>query len=185
MFLAGIESRANTVSARLPDKSSMVIVASGHGVRASIEQDGAAAPRPGRAVGVDRRITAAMRQATQIIAVAGRGFSQDGRDFVVLGVAIPSVAKQGSSYCGAGSEDYVLLIEWHPRSRTLKLRDRLRVQSCLQSMELQSDQGSDLRVVLRGVADPARVDLTWLQHPRYGPATKTLTIGAGKFILSP
>ena len=103
----------------------------------------------------------------------------------MLGAAIPSVERQGGGYCGAGTEDYLLLIEWQPRPRKLVLRDRIQVQSCLRSMALQSDQGSELRVVLRGVDDPEKVELTWLQHPHDGPATKTLTAAKGSFVLSP
>ena len=43
--------------------------------------------------------------------VAGHGFSEGGRMFLVLTVAIPSVARQGGGYCGVGTEDYLLLIE--------------------------------------------------------------------------
>ena len=145
----------------------------------------APSPSRGEAVAVDRRLAKALRGASQLVAVAGRGFVEAGRTFVVLGVAVPSVATQGGGYCGAGTEDDLLLIEWKTRPARLELRDRFQVQSCLKSMELQSDQGSELRVVLSGIDDPGTATLTWLQHPRYGPATKTVTAPAGKFVVLP
>ena len=110
---------------------------------------------------------------------------QDGRTYAVIGVAVPSVARQGGGFCGSGTEDYLLLLEVKERLRRLELRDRLQVQSCLQSMVLRSDMGSELTHALRDVDDPTAISLAWLQHPRFGAATKTLRIDAGKFVLSP
>ena len=178
--------QAGSVSFRMPDGGAIAIAnTSGH-LRGSLARAAKVAP-PARAeaIAFDRALESELLRAEQWVAVAGRGFAEGSRTFVVLGAAIPSVAKPGLGYCGAGTEDYLLLIEWKTRPRRLELRDRVQVQSCLQSMALQSDQGSELRVVLRGIDDPGKATLTWLQHPRYGPATKTVTAKAGKLVVLP
>ena len=185
ILAATASARAEPASFRLPDLGTVTIAVDGGPVRARFMPRPAPSPSRGEAVAVDRRLAKALRGASQLVAVAGRGFVEAGRTFVVLGVAVPSVATQGGSYCGAGTEDDLLLIEWKTRPARLELRDRFQVQSCLKSMELQSDQGSELRVVLSGIDDPGTATLTWLQHPRYGPATKTVTAPAGKFVVLP
>lgn len=185
ILAASASARAEPASFRLPDVGAISITADGGHVRSHLMPRPEASPSRGEAVAVDRRLAIALHRASQLVAVAGRGFVEAGRTFVVLGAAIPSVAKPGLGYCGAGTEDYLLLIEWKTRPRRLELRDRVQVQSCLQSMALQSDQGSELRVVLRGIDDPGKATLTWLQHPRYGPATKTVMAPAGKFVVLP
>lgn len=175
-----------SASFRLPDGAAIGIETSAGHVRGRLVRP-THVPAPGRdeVVTFDRPLASALRRAEQLVAVAGRGFADGGRTFVVLGVAIPSVDARGSGYCGAGSEDHLLLLEWKARLRKLELRDRVQVQSCLQPMALQADQGSELRTVLRGIDDPKRATLTWLEHPRYGPTTKTVTATAGKFVVSP
>jgi hypothetical protein len=58
--------------------------------------------------------------------------------FVVL-VREPSKSKRGTGFCGAGFEDYLLLIE--AKSKRLSLLDNILLQSCLNSKELASDKG--------------------------------------------
>ncbi len=47
----------------------------------------------------------------------------------------------GQGYCGAGYEDYLLLVEI--LERKLLLRDRFLLQSCLKSISMYIDQGDD------------------------------------------
>lgn len=185
ILAASSSALAEPASFRLPDVGAIAITVDGGHVRAHLMPRPRTSPSRREGVAVDRRLAIALHRASQLVAVAGRGFVEAGRTFVVLGAAIPSVAKPGLGYCGAGTEDYLLLIEWKTRPRRLELRDRVQVQSCLQSMALESDQGSELPVVLRGIDDPGKATLTWLQHPRYGPATKTVTAPAGKFVVLP
>ena len=126
----------------------------------------------------------AVRRATEFVVVAGRGFSEGGRTFFVLGIATPSLKSAGGGFCCAGTEDALLLVEWKSGPQRLELRDSFEAQSCLHAMTLGSDQGSDLRVVLRGVDDPKNLVLDWLQHPRYGSGRKTLTVSSGALVLA-
>ena len=184
ILVAPAASRAESASFRLPELGAIAIAAEGGHVRARrVPRPPALPSSRGESVAVDRRLTSELRRAAQLMAVAGRGFTEHGRTFLLLGVAIPSVAKQGLGFCGAGTEDYLLLVEWMAGTRKLELRDRVQVQSCLKPMVLQSDQGTDLRVVLGGIDDPANFRLTWLEHPAYGPGTKTLAVDNGKFVV--
>ena len=176
-------AQAEAVVVRLPNGVSISLGTGGGPARAL---PNASAPGShGGKVSVDPVVARHLQAATEVVAVAGRAFSQAERTFLVLGVARSSVARPGTGYCGAGTEDELVLFEWRPSPGRLELRDRLPIQSCLKSMELQSDRGTALRVVLGGIDEPARFTLTWLQHPQYGPATRTVTVDQGKFVLSP
>lgn len=185
VMAASVAARAESAVFSSPDLGALDIATDGGRVSARVAPKSQAAPSQSENVPIDRRLTNDLHRASDLVAVAGHGFSEGGRTFFVLGAAFPSVERQGGGYCGAGTEDYLLLVELKSRPRALELRDRIQVQSCLQSMALQSDQGSELRVVLRGVDDPEKIVLTWLQHPHFGPATKTLTSATGKFVVSP
>jgi hypothetical protein len=61
--------------------------------------------------------------------------------FIVM-VREPSRPKSiGRGYCGAGYEDYLLLVE--VLEKKLLLRDQLLLQSCLKSISIFIDQGDD------------------------------------------
>lgn len=47
----------------------------------------------------------------------------------------------GQGYCGAGYEDYLLLVEI--RGKKLTLKDQFLLQSCLKSISMFIDQGDD------------------------------------------
>lgn len=186
LMLGGIGDAGNAASltVQLPEAGSLSITTQAG--KAHVSSALGASTAGARAVLLDGPLARELARASEVVSVGGdRGVLQGGRTFLVLGVAIPSVAKPGDGFCGAGTEDFLLLVEWKARPSKLELRDRLRVQSCIQSMELQSEQGSDLRTVLRSAGDPANFTLTWLQHSRYGPSTKTVTLFNGKFAVAP
>jgi hypothetical protein len=126
---------------------------------------------------------AALTGASQLLVVGKQGFTSDGRDYIVLAVARPSTSRSGSGYCGAGTEDKLLLLEWARETRTLLLRDSLEIQSCLRSIELASDQGSELVKVLGGIDDPASFRLTWLDHPKYGHSSREVIAKRGRLLV--
>lgn len=186
LALAGFceASSADPLNVALPEAGSLSIAAGSGSVRAWISVEPGPSATTGQRVNIDTRLTRELRLASEVVSVGVKAFSQDGYTFLVLGVSTPSVVSPGSGYCGAGTEDVLLLVEWKTRPPRLVLRDRIQVQSCLQSMELRSDQGNELSKVLH-VENPAQFTLDWLLHPRYGSATKTLSVASGKFALSP
>ncbi len=185
LSLAAFCIRAEPAIATLPDIGRISLAVEGNRVKARVAHDSVGSPARSHVVSLDKPLQTRLRRATELVVLAGRGFTDDGRTFFILGVATPSVQTPGAGFCGAGTEDFLLLIEWKDKPRRLELRDPLQVQSCLQSMVLASDQGSDLLVVLHGVDDPAKVVLSWLQHLRYGAVTRTLTVSRGAFVLAP
>lgn len=124
----------------------------------------------------------AVAGATNLIVVGDGEFQQDGRRYLMLGVAVPSKQANGVGFCGAGTEDKLLLVELG-KSHRLYLRDGLEIQSCLKSFALSSDQGTDLHVVLGSIADPSEFQLTWLMHPKYGDVSKTVHVRGGKLFI--
>ena len=61
--------------------------------------------------------------------------------FIILSREPSRPGAMGQGYCGAGYEDYLLLVEM--LNRELVLRDQLLLQSCLKSISLFLDQGDD------------------------------------------
>lgn len=177
-------SSADPLKVALPEAGSLSIAAGSGPVRAWVSVGPGPSATTGQRVNVNARLTRELRSASEVVSVGAKAFSQDGYTYLVLGVSTPSVVSPSSGYCGAGTEDFLLLVEWKTRPPRLELRDRIQVQSCLQSMELRSDQGNELSKVLR-VENPAQFTLDWLLHPRYGSATKTFSVARGKFALSP
>ena len=178
-----VAANAQQLTVRLPDARSLSIAAEAGKVHASTAPR---APATGsQTVSLGGPLARELARSSEVIAVGNEAILQNGRTFLVLGVAIPFIGKSGGGYCGAGTEDFLLLVELNARASRLELRDRLQVQSCVQSMELQSDRGNDLHTALRSAKDPANFTLTWLRHPRYGPSTKTVSPVAGKFAVGP
>ncbi|MGE5450300.1 MAG: hypothetical protein ACM3VZ_00475 [Acidobacteriota bacterium] len=116
---------------------------------------------------------------TNLVVVGGGDFQQDGRRYFICGVPVPSKQSNGAGFCDAGTEDKLLLVELGKAHR-LYLRDEFEIQSCLKSIALSSDQGADLHVVLGVIGNPSEFQLTWLMHPKYGDATKTVRVRVGK-----
>lgn len=134
------------------------------------------------AVALAASLQRAVVGATNLVVVGGGDFQQGGRRYLLLGVAVPSNQANGAGFCGAGTEDKLLLAELGTAHR-LYLRDKLQIQSCLKSFALSGDQGADLNVVLGSIADPSEFQLTWLMHPKYGDVTKTVRVRDAKLLI--
>lgn len=153
-------------------------------LRATLTKATSASASVKSTIAVDAAIINAIRDATEIIGIGARAFADGDRSYFVLAVATPSVERSGTGFCGAGTEDKLILIEWRGKTRKLVMRDQLEIQSCLKSIALQSDQGSELLRLLGKVDDPAHIRLTWLEHPKYHQTTKTVTSQGGKFVVT-
>jgi hypothetical protein len=155
----------------------------GNAFGASLSKETSASASVKLRVSVDTAIIKGAHRATEILGVGSRAFSINGRTYFVLAVATPSVERPGLGFCGAGTEDKLMLIEWRGKSRKLVLLDQLEIQSCLKSIALKSDSGNDLVALLGKVEDPAQIRLTWLEHPKYHQATKTVLSQVDKFVV--
>jgi hypothetical protein len=166
---------ASLAATPLPDGSSLSLTLSQKGVQATVT------PPHAHAVALEARLKTALAGASELFVVGQRGFAQEGHHYLVLAAAKPSTAHGGSGYCGAGTEDKLLLVEWLPPKQMLQLRDTMEIQSCLKTFELASDQGNELKKVLGGITDPAEIQLTWLNHPQYGDSPKSVKVRNQKF----
>lgn len=81
-----------------------------------------------------------LKQAEDVRLV-GNSSNPEPQLFIVM-IREPSLPNtMGRGYCGAGYEDYLLLVEI--LGRKLLLRDELLLQSCLKSIAMYLDQGDD------------------------------------------
>jgi hypothetical protein len=93
---------------------------------------------------IDYKIdSAASRYLTRAdnIRLIANGSGQKTQLFIILSREPSRPGATGQGYCGAGFEDYLLLVEI--LKRELVLRDQLLLQSCLKSISLFIDQGDD------------------------------------------
>jgi hypothetical protein len=67
---------------------------------------------------------------------------QNGKLFIVLSREPSRPNSMGRGYCGAGYEEYLLLIEIS--GAKIELRDQFLLQSCLQSISMLIEHGDDL-----------------------------------------
>ena len=160
----------------MPDGTSLSFSLAKGGVRAAVSSG----PEM-RQVTMDGLLERTLSGATEVLVVGQRGFPREGHDYIILAIAKPSTEHNGLGYCGAGTEEKLLLIEWQRVQRSLRLSDVLEVQSCLKTFELASDQGHDLKSLLGGFVDPAELTLTWLNHPVYGDVPKSISVKDGRF----
>jgi hypothetical protein len=105
---------------------------------------------------------------TVLIQPAQRG------SFVVLLARLPSTAKRGTGFCGAGYEDHLVLLSYDQR---YSLQDDFLLQSCLQSIAVDTD-GELLNVD----EHKQTIGFRWLGKPDQDE--HYLLIAGGKFLLS-
>jgi len=110
-------------------------------------------------------------------------FQQDGHTYFYLVTQEPSRENRGAGYCGAGTEDILRLIEIAKPPLHLIERDKLLLQSCLESIELDDASGASLRKQLERRTDPQHLTLTWSEHPKFGSAPKRVTVRDGRLAL--
>jgi hypothetical protein len=79
------------------------------------------------------------------------------KDLFVLLVREPSRQNRAAGYCGAGHEDYLLLVE--AKNNKLKLLDKFLLQSCYKSLLLESDNDDEPEAALK--IDPVRSTITY------------------------
>jgi hypothetical protein len=128
----------------LPAVADDIMLLSVHGPRISIDI------KEGRAVAkdkeknivyqVDRAISRHLIRGSDTRLISSESGSKE-QLFIVLTREPSRPGAMGHGYCGAGYEDYLLLIE--VLGRKLLLRDQFLVQSCLKSISMFIDQGDD------------------------------------------
>jgi hypothetical protein len=89
----------------------------------------------------------------------------------------PSTKSGGSGFCGAGHEDYAILIE--KKNNAVILKDSYLLQSCLKSITLDSDDPEDILSGLSIDSTAFTVTFTILEDPK--KKKNILSVIEGKF----
>jgi hypothetical protein len=89
---------------------------------------------------VDSSISAHMKKADEIQLLDYKSNTKNPL-FIILSREPSRLGRMGMGYCGAGYEDYLLLVE--PGNRKIVLRDKLLLQSCLEGKLIYNDAGGD------------------------------------------
>lgn len=139
------------------------------------------------AASVNLKWSPALKRAIAVsddVFVAGAAtFQQDGHTYFYLVTREPSRENRGAGDCGAGTEDILRLIEVVKPPLRLVERDKLLLQSCLESIELDEASGASLRAQLEHRTDPQHLMLMWAAHPKFGSAPRRVTVRDGRLAL--
>lgn len=126
----------------------------------------------------------AIATADDVFVAGATAFEQEGRTYFYLVTQEPSRENRSAGYCGAGTEDVLRLIEMttKPPLRLIE-QDKLLLQSCLESLELDDATGASLRKQLERRTDPQHLALTWSGHPKFGSSPKQVRVRDGRLVL--
>lgn len=105
-------------------------------------------------------------------------FMFEGHPAFAAVIRVPSAPNHPMAYCGAGHEDYILLVSI--AENIARLRDQILIQSCLKHISLVSDLGDEPRVAVLPADYPeiARVRIISPSGTRI--EDKTVTVENGK-----
>jgi hypothetical protein len=126
---------------------------------------------------VDKNLAIILKNSEEIFPAFSKKTS-DGNYFVFISRA-PSKAPQSTGYCGAGFEDSLILLLY--KKNKLYFRDDFLLQSCLQSIILESDDSSDILKSITIDSDSHLIKFRWMTKPNDMP--HTVEILGGKFSL--
>ena len=86
---------------------------------------------------VDAKARAMLKTAWEWRFVPGTQVQQGGEPLALAEVTLPSNTTRPSGYCGAGSEDYLVLVSL--KKNALQVHDSLLVESCIQTLTLMAN----------------------------------------------
>lgn len=99
--------------------------------------------------------------------------------YVILSREPSRPDNMGRGYCGAGHEDYLLLVE--KERQKLVLRDKLLLQSCLESRLIYSTAGGDDPITLLTHGNDGSLNFRWEKDD--SDRMRRLTVRRGHFLL--
>lgn len=111
----------------------------------------------GRRTGLrlSRELRSMFTQASDVFAIGEAASDLGAVQSLALVVSVPSRSGAPLGYCGAGTEDYLLILS--VERGALVVRDTLLLQSCLQSISLVSDSGDGAREALVPLQRPGLI----------------------------
>jgi hypothetical protein len=133
------------------------------------------------AVSIDRSVRDSLRTASSVVFPEGRALHIDDSDYFMLVVNRPS-ATNPQGYCGAGEEGnlYVLKLKQNVANVALSLR----LQSCLQNVELASDGVQSPYKSIKWTSSPPGVRIDWENDGKGQAVTKTYRLQGSVFVES-
>lgn len=93
----------------------------------------------------------------------------------------PSTKGPADGFCGAGHEDYLAL--FGVDGGTLKLYDKVLVQSCLKSISLVADEGDDPKVAIKSSTASSSLSYAAIVPPDFELKNFTVRVQDGKLLV--
>lgn len=113
----------------------------------------------------DRALSKQLTDADEAYVLSHDTFPLKNQQAFTAVIRIPSPSKSPEGFCGAGYEDYVLLIGI--KGNTAKLKDRILVQSCTNNISLVSDNGDDPKNCITPLKHPQIAEIESMSPPNF------------------
>lgn len=133
-----------------------------------------------RALFIDDRLKDRLRDADEVQGINSKAFIIDHQPAFAAVVRLPSNSLSPQGFCGAGHEDFLVLVSL--KDERLFMLDEQLLQSCLQSLSLTSDQGDDPSDALQPMAFPWIAKVETISASQVGSVTRCIRIQGEKLV---
>jgi hypothetical protein len=135
-----VEAKEKQMSIDFGDGSSVAIDGAGSQVQAKYRDI-----QPNERVTLDRKLESLLRRSDSFqFLLTGQNADEN---LAIIVSSLPSRATGGTGFCGAGHEDFAVLVQ--KKNQTIFIKDKYLLQSCLQSRTLDTENPDN---VLSGLA---------------------------------
>lgn len=137
--------------------------------------------RAQHAVSIDQSVRDNLRAASSVVFPEGKALHVDDTDYFMVVVNQPS-ATNPQGYCGAGEECNLYVLKLKQNAAIVALS--LRLQSCLQNVELASDGVQSPYKSVKWTLSPPGVRINWEDNGKGQAVSKTYRLHGSSFIES-
>lgn len=134
-----------------------------------------------RKVRISKQLEKQLSIADDIFAITKKTFLIENHPAFVIIARFASSLRKPEGYCGAGHEDYAILVKI--KKNTLSLQDEILIQSCLKSISLVSDHGDDPRYAMKFTEYPEIARYQHMTAPDFEIQSVHLIVENGKLRL--
>ena len=132
---------------------------------------------------VDAKLKHGIRQSTDFFFVGQHAFFDSTGFYALMIVQTPSKKSLGQGFCGAGTEDYLYLLELNIDQLKVLIRDSLILQSCLKNISLNEDEGQSIRQRFKSIDASNGLSVKWLISPKGENREQLIIVKEGRLVV--
>ncbi|MDR5854471.1 hypothetical protein P9239_11645 [Caballeronia sp. LZ062] len=178
LFAVAVLANDSSAAQQLPGS---VMLSDGAKVTISDGKAIVAAPGDKRNLKLSLSFQRALQTSTDIVFPESSSRRLDGHDVILVVLKFAS-SSWPLSYCGAGTEDELYVLE--KDGRTAKIGLSTKVSSCLDNIELEDNGADSPYASIRWVGTPASVSVSWARDWEGAKRTRLYKMTNGHFVES-